>query len=209
MGPTCEGFACPDGQELIGEDVVCATGHCCAKTCCKAIITTVTTTPLPTCEGFTCPAGQELIGDDVVCASGHCCAKTCCKAEVVTVTTTPAPLTCTSFTCPDGFHNLGAIECKNNHCCAHDCCAKDTTAAPPNPCTTIAPARKFDAKQSAFLQGATSPKKESSMMPAWGLPLFGVVAMFSLAAFFAMKVRRGHRSTRQLNFAQPVLQNDI
>merc|ERR1711912_79183 len=101
--------------------IVCAYGHCCAKTCCEAIITTVTTTPAPTCKGFTCPDGSKLIGDDVVCAGGKCCAKTCCEAIITTVTTTPAPLTCLSFTCPANYRNKGAIECKNNHCCVHDC----------------------------------------------------------------------------------------
>merc|ERR1711871_349748 len=92
--PTCEGFTCPHGQELIGDDVVCATGHCCAVTCCKAIITTVTTTPLPTCERFACPAGWKTLGDDVVCAAGHCSKDTCCHKKpppCTTVTTTPVP----------------------------------------------------------------------------------------------------------------------
>jgi hypothetical protein len=163
---------------------------------------------MPTCKGFTCPDGEKLIGDDVVCATGHCCAKTCCKKEIVTVTTTPAPLQCTSYTCPAGYHNLGAIECKNNHCCAHDCCAKDTTAAPPNPCTTIAPARKYDAKQPVLVQETAAAKKEANVMPAWAFPLFGVVTMFSLATFFTVRVRRG-RSTRQVQMVQPVLQHDV
>merc|ERR1711907_389280 len=248
--PTCKGFTCPKGQKLIGDDVVCATGHCCAKTCCEAVITTVTTTPapccdsftcpsgyknyghkvicaaghcnkatcchelpppcttitttpVPTCKGFTCPDGQKLIGDDVVCANGHCCAKTCCKTEIITVTTTPAPLQCTSYTCPAGYHNLGAIDCKNNHCCAHDCCAKDTTAAPPNPCTTIAPARKYDSKQSVLVQQSTTAEKKSGATATWALPLLGVVAMFSLAAFVAVRAKRSYRSTRQAHVGLP------
>merc|ERR1711871_763971 len=91
--PTCEGFTCPHGQELIGDDVVCATGHCCAKTCCKTIITTVTTTPLPTCEDFMCPTGFKTL-KDVVCATGKCTQEVCCHKlppPCTTVTTTPLP----------------------------------------------------------------------------------------------------------------------
>jgi len=35
------------------------------------------------------------------------------------------------------------------------------------------------------------------MVPAWAFPLFGVIAMFSFAAFFTVRVRQG-RSTRQV-----------
>merc|ERR1712178_10366 len=125
----------------------------------------------------------------IVCAYGHCCAKACCEAIITTVTTTPAPLTCLSFTCPANYRNKGAIECKNNHCCVHDCCEKGspcTTVGPTvapvvNPCTTMAVARKFNAKQPAIIQ-ASAENKDAASSGAFGLPLFGVIAMFSFAA---------------------------
>jgi hypothetical protein len=45
-------------------------------------------------------------------------------------------------------------------------------------------------------------KKETSAMPTWAFPFFGVVAMFSFVAFFAARARR-NRSTRQFRLVQP------
>jgi len=62
--------------------------------------------------------------------------------------------------------------------------------------------RKYDSKESALAQEAEVSKKEASMMPAWALPLLGVVAMFSFATFVAAGVRRGQRSTRMIQVPQ-------
>jgi len=71
----------------------------------------------------------------------------------------------------------------------------------------VAPAaRKYDALEAGLVQKATQKKgeKDSSMVPTWAFPLFGVVAMFSFVAFVAVRVRRGNKSTRQLQMVQPV-----
>merc|ERR1711865_1266253 len=191
-------------------DVVCATGKCCKATCCAALpppCTTITTTPAPTCESFTCPSGMDSLPGTTVCATGHCCAHTCCGATTVTttpattVTTTPL-LTCAGFTCPSGTQNNGAV-CANGHCCKSTCCTVVVTT-PVNPCATVG--RKYDSKEAELVQQAATPKKETGV--AWAFPLFGVVAMFTLAAFFAVRVRQGRRSTRQMQMVQPVLQSE-
>jgi len=60
------------------------------------------------------------------------------------------------------------------------------------------------------VQEATKKKggKDSSMVPAWAFPLFGVVAMFSFAAFASVRVRQGQRSTRQVPIMEPVLDEE-
>jgi hypothetical protein len=40
------------------------------------------------------------------------------------------------------------------------------------------------------------------MVPAWAFPLLGVVGMLAFAAF-AVRVRRGRTSTRQIYMVQP------
>jgi len=83
-----------------------------------------------------------------------------------------------------------------------------------DPCATAvvqvqAVGRKYDSKQSALAQEAAASKKEASMMPAWALPLLGVVAMFSFAAFVAAGVRRGQRSTRMIQVLQDAELGDV
>jgi len=66
----------------------------------------------------------------------------------------------------------------------------------------------YDAKEQAFLQKDVQNKKEQTgATPAWALPLLGMVTMFSLAAFFATRVRRASRSTRQVHIAEPLQQH--
>jgi len=79
-------------------------------------------------------------------------------------------------------------------------------APPASPCATVAPARKYDAKEAVLTQEAT--KKDASLVPAWAFPFFGVVAMFSLAAGFAVRARGARRSTRQIQVVEPVMQSD-
>jgi len=57
-------------------------------------------------------------------------------------------------------------------------------------------------------QEATPTKKDSSAVPAFAFPLFGVVAMFSFAAFVSIRVR-ATRSTRQVQTVQPVSQVEL
>merc|ERR1712204_167038 len=72
---------------------------------------------------------------------------------------------------------------------------------PSSPCETAPPTeRKYDAKKATFVQQAATPKAESSMLPAWAFPLFGVVAMFSLAAVVGV---RAQRSIRQVSTLEP------
>jgi len=47
------------------------------------------------------------------------------------------------------------------------------------------------------VQQAAAPKKESSMVSASAIPLFGVVAMFTLGAFVSTRAR-GQRSTMEV-----------
>jgi len=69
-------------------------------------------------------------------------------------------------------------------------------APPSSPCGTVAPARKYDAKEAAFVQQVAAPTKRSAM-PAWAFPLFGVVGMLSFAAGFGVvRSRRSNASTR-------------
>jgi len=76
-----------------------------------------------------------------------------------------------------------------------------------DPCATEvvqvqAVGRKYGSKEAALVQEAVASKKEARMMPAWALPLLGVVAMFSLATFVAVGVRQGQRSTRMIQVSQ-------
>merc|ERR1711957_256780 len=74
---------------------------------------------------------------------------------------------------------------------------------PSSPCETAPPTeRKYDAKKATFVQQAATPKAESSMVPALAFPLFGVVAMFSLAAVVGLRAR-SQRSTRQVSILEP------
>merc|ERR1712194_81668 len=147
----------------------------------------------------------------------------CCMAIITTVTTTPAPTCATYFktqwlpqwiqaTCPKGFSKFSdSTICLNGECDKATCCSK---AAPVDPCATAvvqvqAVGRKYDSKQSALAQKAAASKKEASMMPAWALPLFGVVAMFSFAAFVAAGVRRGQRSTSMIQVLQDAELGDV
>jgi hypothetical protein len=82
-------------------------------------------------------------------------------------------------------------------CIKHQC----KGGPPPSLPASDAAQRKYDAKEAALAQ---QPQKESGMMPAWAFPLFGVVAMFSFAAFAAVRVR----ATRQIQVVQPVSQID-
>jgi len=61
--------------------------------------------------------------------------------------------------------------------------------------------RMYEAKAETATTETTS-----SMMPAWAFPLFGVVAMFSFAAFVG--VRRRQKATRQVAILQPVLDDE-
>jgi len=56
------------------------------------------------------------------------------------------------------------------------------------------------------VQQEAAQKKEAGTVPAWAFPLFGVVAMFSFAAF--VSVRRGQRSTRQIRVTEPELDEE-
>lgn len=70
-------------------------------------------------------------------------------------------------------------------------------------------ARKYTPEESALSPEISATKKEeSSMMPAWAFPLFGVVAMFSFASFLAIRVRRGERSSRRIQVVQPLSQTE-
>jgi len=74
-------------------------------------------------------------------------------------------------------------------------------ALPASPCETVAPnPRLYAAETPAVAQGVTS-KKVVSAVPAWALPLFGVIALFSLSAFVGVRAR--DRSTRQLRVVEP------
>jgi len=77
--------------------------------------------------------------------------------------------------------------------------------APSNPCAT---ARKYDAEGASLVQQAGTPKKQSSMVPAWAFPLFGVLAMFSFAAFAGVRVR-SQVFPRQIQMVQPTSQTDV
>jgi hypothetical protein len=117
------------------------------------------------------------------------------------------------------------------HCCKKTCCnfvppptpaspcapvvPAPVPVAPASPCGTAAPTtaaaadtvelpRKYDAKE-AVQQGPAGHKE--SMVPAWAFPLFGVVAMFSFAAFVSVRAR-GQRPTRQVSIAEPVLDEE-
>jgi len=57
------------------------------------------------------------------------------------------------------------------------------------PPTTPGSLRKYDAKEAALVQQAAAPKKESSMVSAAAVPLFGVVAMFTFVAFVSTRAR--------------------
>jgi len=76
-----------------------------------------------------------------------------------------------------------------------------------DPCATAvvqvqAVGRKYDSKESALAQEAAASNKKASVMPAWALPLLGMVAMFSCATSVAVGVRRGQRSTRMMQVSQ-------
>jgi len=72
----------------------------------------------------------------------------------------------------------------------------------------VAPtARKYDAKESILVQQEATQGKTSSTVPAWAFPLVGAVAMFSFAAFAAVRVR-SQRSTRQFQVVAPLSQSD-
>merc|ERR1712204_159778 len=74
---------------------------------------------------------------------------------------------------------------------------------PSSPCETAPPTeRKYDAKKATFVQQAATPKAESSMVPALAFPLFGVVAVFSVAAVVGVRAR-SQRSTRQVSISEP------
>jgi len=58
------------------------------------------------------------------------------------------------------------------------------------------------------VQQAATPEKESSMVPAWAFPLFGVVAMFTFVAFVGTRAR-GQRSTETFHSVNyPVLDEE-
>jgi len=217
--PTCESFTCPHGWNKKAERTVCATGICDKATCCSVEVppcTTVTTTPALTCNSYTCPNGYAENAGSTVCQMGKCDSTTCCMAIITTKATTPAP-TCASYfetqwlpqwiqaTCSKGFSKVSdSTICLNGECNKATCCSKTT---PVDPCATAvvqvqAVGRKYDSKESALAQTAAVSKKEASMMPAWALPLLGVVAMFSFAAFVAAGVRWGQRSTRMIQVSQ-------
>merc|ERR1711871_1236876 len=145
-----------------------------------------------------------------ILCGGHCCKEKCCT-KITTVTTTPVP-TCEGFTCPDGQELIGDdVVCATGHCCAHTCCKpKPTTPkpTPANPCTTLVPAgRKYDAKQAVLMQQPAASEKKSGATANWALPLLGVVSMFSLAAFVAVRAKRSQTSTRQIRVGVP--QTDV
>jgi len=73
---------------------------------------------------------------------------------------------------------------------------------PASPCGTVAPARKYDAQESALVQVASS-KTEASAVPTWAFPFFGVLAMFSFSAFVAVRARRGTTVTRVVQAVEP------
>merc|ERR1712146_578750 len=119
-----------------------------------------------------------------VCPGGQCCKTTCCTIVITTVTTTPAP-TCESFTCPDGYDKKKDTVCTSGECNKATCCSVivttvTTTPTPTtkNPCDVVLD-RKYDAKESFLSKDAALSKKDAGATPAWVLPFFGVVAMFS------------------------------
>jgi len=66
----------------------------------------------------------------------------------------------------------------------------------------VAP-RLYDAKEAGLVQETTKKEKKSSMA-AWTFPLLGSVAMLSMVAFVAVRVRNNKKSTRQFQMVQPV-----
>jgi len=57
------------------------------------------------------------------------------------------------------------------------------------------------------MQSEKKETKEASAVPAWTLPFFGVIAMFTFAAFVGQ--RRRQTATRQVNFIhEPVLDEE-
>jgi len=87
------------------------------------------------------------------------------------------------------------LACTNGKCTAKQCC---NICAPPKNAFGLG---RLYADKSV---DATAPK-EASAVPAWAFPLFGVVAMFSFAAFFAVRTRT--RQTRQVQYTEP--QSDV
>jgi len=92
---------------------------------------------------------------------------------------------------------LENVACKDGKCTAKQCC--DICEPPKN----------------AFLLGrlyndksvdATAPK-ETSSVPAWAIPLFGVVVMFSFVSFFAVRFHRQQRDVQYIQYAEP--QSDV
>jgi len=74
-------------------------------------------------------------------------------------------------------------------------------AAVPVPVAPAQGARKYDAKETAVLQDLSGVKKEAGAVPTWAFPFFGVLALFSFVAFFAVRASRT-RSTRQFRPVQ-------
>jgi hypothetical protein len=230
---TCPDGSKQTGAAVVCASGHCDTATCCKvlpPPCTTVKITTVTTTPAPTCDGYACPDGYSANAGSTVCGMGKCNTATCCAVILTTVTTTPAPNTCATFACPASyFPKGGVILCDNPgdpHCCKKTCCNFVPPPTPASPCAPVAPvpvpvpappappaspcetaaptARKYDAKEAALVQQAAAPKKEGSMVPAWAFPFFGVVAMFSFAAFVAVRIRSNQRSTRQYQLVEPV-----
>merc|ERR1711865_479791 len=119
-----------------------------------------------------------------------------------TVTTTPSPPTCASFKCGAGSYSINkALVCANRDCSQKQCCQEDPCAPQnlpnaPVPTLALAPAAKYDAKEESLVQSAVAPKSGASTVSAWVMPFFGVLALFSCAAFAASAHRRRSVSRR-------------
>jgi len=82
------------------------------------------------------------------------------------------------------------LACTNGKCTAKQCC---NICAPPKNAFGLG---RLYADKSV---DAAAPK-ESNAVPAWAMPVFGVAAMFSFAAFVGMRMRAA-RSTRALQLS--------
>merc|ERR1719215_1299964 len=216
---------------------VCITCHCDQETCCKELpppcttvtttpMTTVTTTPLPTTPLPTTTLMTTVTTTPLPTTPAPT------TTPMTTVTTTPLPTTPLPTTTPmttvtttpyvpppTPAPTPAPTEASP---CAPVVPVPEPVPVPvpepvpvpvptpSSPCETAPPTlRKYDGKKAILVQQVATPAtKESNVVPAWAFPLFGVVAMFSFAAFVTVRVR-GRRSTRQVQMVQPVSQVEL
>lgn len=94
---------------------------------------------------------------------------------------------------------------------------------PTDPCAASVVGRKYGSEESASAQkavvsdqDAVASNQEARMIPAWALPLLGIVTALAFCTFVVARARWGQRSTRQLNLTQdaelggtPFVSNDL